>query len=325
MMLREKNDAINGLLRVLLACMILYYIPVSWFLAGQENPVVMEEAVETWETSMGGRESDVTISPVSLETPEPMSVPEPEEFSQPRMLLFSSYTIKQGDVVGEVAKRFGLNAGTLISLNNIKNTRSLKIGLTLKVPNQDGVYHTVKRGETLESITKKYKADVVATKVANELFSDQINTNKDLFVPGAVMPREEEQQINGDLFIWPVQGRLTSYYGYRRSPFGGGRSFHNGLDIAAPTGTPIRAAMAGRVSAVGYDNTFGNFVVITHQGGYRTLYGHMDIYRVKSGAYVNAGDLIGDVGNTGLSTGPHVHFTVYQNGATTNPRRLLRR
>jgi LysM repeat protein len=137
------------------------------------------------------KKNDVTISPVSQETAEPLSVPEPEEFFQPRMLLFSSYTLKQGDTVGEVAKRFGLNAGTLISLNKI-TIRSLKIGLTLKVPNQDGVYHTIKKGETLESITKKYKADVVATKVANELFSDQINPNKDLFIPGAVMPREEE-------------------------------------------------------------------------------------------------------------------------------------
>jgi murein DD-endopeptidase MepM/ murein hydrolase activator NlpD len=96
------------------------------------------------------------------------------------------------------------------------------------------------------------------------------------------------------------------------------------MDIAAPRGTPIRAAMAGRVSAVGYDNTFGNFVVITHQAGYRTLYGHMDVIRVRSGAYVNSGDQVGDVGNTGQSTGPHLHFTVYKNGATTNPRSLMR-
>jgi len=160
--------------------------------------------------------------------------------------------------------------------------------------------------------------------VANELFSDQITANKDLFLPGATMIWEEEQEINGDLFLWPVRGRITSFYGYRRSPFNGARSFHSGLDIAAPRGTPIRAAMAGRVSAVGYDNTFGNFVVITHQAGYRTLYGHMDVIRVRSGAYVNSGDQIGDVGNTGQSTGPHVHFTVYKNGATTNPRNLIR-
>jgi murein DD-endopeptidase MepM/ murein hydrolase activator NlpD len=324
MMMIEKNDVINGLFRVVLALMILYYIPVAWFIARQENNVGIEEAAEEWETSMGGRESDITISSVSMETEQPISVPEPEEFSQPRMLLFSSYTIKQGDVLGEVAKHFGLNTGTLISLNGIKNTRSLKIGLTLKVPNQDGVYYKVKKGETLESIAKKYKAEANAIMVANELFSDQIVANKDLFLPGATMIWEEEQEVNGDLFLWPVRGRITSSYGYRRSPFNGARSFHSGLDIAAVRGTPIRAAMSGRVSSVGYDNTFGNFVVITHQAGYRTLYGHMDSYNVRSGAYVNAGDQIGEVGSTGQSTGPHVHFTVYKNGATTNPRKLIR-
>jgi murein DD-endopeptidase MepM/ murein hydrolase activator NlpD len=324
MMMIEKNGGINGMFRVVMALMILYYVPVTWFLARQEISVSLEESAEELETSMGGRESDITVSPVSLEMDQPISVPEPEEFSQPRMLLFSSYTIKQGDVLGGVAKHFGLNTGTLISLNGIKNTRNLKIGLTLRVPNQDGIYYKVKKGETLESIAQKHKADTKAIMIANELFSEQINVNKDLFIPGASMVWEEEQEINGDLFLWPVRGRITSGYGYRRSPFNGARSFHSGLDIAAFTGTPIRAAMSGRVSSTGYDNTYGNFVVITHQAGYRTLYGHMSVIRVRTGAYVNAGDQIGDVGNTGQSTGPHLHFTVYKNGATANPRRLLR-
>jgi murein DD-endopeptidase MepM/ murein hydrolase activator NlpD len=138
------------------------------------------------------------------------------------------------------------------------------------------------------------------------------------------MPWEDLQEINGDLFLWPVRGYISSYYGYRRSPFTGGRSFHPGLDIAAPMGTPIKAAMSGRVSAVGYDNIYGNFVVITHQAGYRTLYGHMSVIRTRTGVYVNAGDLIGEVGSTGQSTGPHVHFTVYKNGATINPRNVIR-
>ncbi|MDR2551685.1 MAG: M23 family metallopeptidase [Treponema sp.] len=273
------------------------------------------------EESMGGRESAVSMEIPSLEE-EGLS--EPEELARPKMLLFSPYKIKKGDVLGELAKSSGLSIGTLISVNNIKNTRALQIGLTIRIPNQDGVFYTVKKGDTLGSIAAKYKTEADKVQVVNELFSDRINPNTTLFLPGAIIPWEEERQINGDLFLWPIRGRLTSYYGYRRSPFSGGRSFHDGLDIAAFEGTPIKAAMAGRVTAAGWDNTYGNFVVITHAAGYKTLYGHMNSISTKSGVSVSAGTVIGTVGNTGLSTGPHLHFTVYKNGSSVNPRTLLR-
>jgi len=82
--------------------------------------------------------------------------------------------------------------------------------------------------------------------------------------------------------------------------------------------------MAGRVSSVGYDDILGNYVVISHHSGYRTLYGHMSVIRTRTGAYVSVGERIGDVGSTGQSTGPHLHFTVYKNGVTVNPRSLMR-
>jgi murein DD-endopeptidase MepM/ murein hydrolase activator NlpD len=337
-MLNEKNTALNGMFQLVMAFMILYYVPVTWFLARQNSNFAVEEITENWETGMGGWESDVTMSPVSLEQDQMLSEPEPEDFSRPRMLLFTSYTVKQGDVLGKVAKNFGLNTGTLISLNGIKNTRFLRIGQTLRVSNQDGVYYRVKKAESLAAIAEKHKADANAIIIANELFSDQVNVNKDLFIPGATMAWEEPQEVKheirqemrqevyGDLFLKPVQGRFTSGYGYRRSPFNNTRSFHNGLDIAAVTGTPIIAAMAGMVKSVGFDNTFGNYVVIDHLStGYTTLYGHMSEIHVRAGTYVEAGDRIGDVGSTGQSTGPHVHFTVYKDGATVNPRNLIMR
>ena len=89
-------------------------------------------------------------------------------------------------------------------------------------------------------------------------------------------------------------------------------------------GSSVRAAMSGRVSAVGWDDTLGNYVVISHHSGYRTMYGHMSAVSVKSGAYVGTGERIGDVGSTGLSTGNHLHFTVYKNGVTVNPRALMK-
>jgi murein DD-endopeptidase MepM/ murein hydrolase activator NlpD len=249
---------------------------------------------------------------------------EPEVYSQPQMLLCFSYTVRQGDTIGVLAETFGLNQDTLLSLNGIRNSRLLQIGQVLRIPNQDGILYTVKAGDTLNGIAEKYEINPEAVRTANELFSDKININTNIFLPGARLSRTDLQEINGDLFIWPVRGYITSPYGYRISPFTAARQFHTGLDIGAAQGTPIRAAMAGRVSSTSYDDISGNYVVITHHSGYRTLYAHMSVIRTKTGAYVKTGDIIGDVGTTGLSTGPHLHFTVYKNGVTINPRALIR-
>jgi murein DD-endopeptidase MepM/ murein hydrolase activator NlpD len=252
---------------------------------------------------------------------------EPEEFSKPKMLLYTSYTIQKGDTVSEIAQKFALNQGTLISINAISNTRALQPGGILRIPNQDGVLHKGKRGDALESIAKRYdKVSATDIQAANEIFSDTIMENISLFVPGAKIDQSALQEINGDLFLWPVRGTISDTYGYRYDPFtGASREFHNGMDISARSGTRINAAMPGRITSVVYDHpSYGNYVVITHSGGYRTLYAHMSVIRVKSGVYVNGGDQIGDVGSTGRSTGPHLHFTVYKNGVTVNPRALLK-
>jgi len=246
-------------------------------------------------------------------------------FSKPNLLLYNSHIVKSGENISSLAINFGLNQDSIISFNKIANTRLLQIGKILKIPNQDGILHTVKKGDTLSAISEKYKADGEAIMVANELFSDKIVPGTDLFIPGAKLDWTMLQEINGDLFIWPVNGAVTSFYGWRRDPFNRNRRhFHSGIDIRGSTGTPVRAAMAGRVSAVGYDNVFGNYVIINHHSGYRTLYGHLSVIRARNGVYVSQGERIGDVGNTGQSTGAHLHFTVYKNGATVNPLALMR-
>jgi LysM repeat protein len=196
---------------------------------------------------------------------------EPKAYSKPQMLLSFSYKVRQGDTIGALAQTYGLNLDTLLSLNNIKNSRLIQIDQMLRIPNQDGILYTVKKGDTLASIAERYEADADSILTANELFSETINVGTSLFIPGARLSRTDLQEINGDLFIWPVRGYITSLYGYRPSPFTGERQFHTGIDIGAPQGTPIRAGMAGRVSSVGFDGVSGNYVVITHHSGYRTL------------------------------------------------------
>lgn len=253
------------------------------------------------------------------------SVTEPESLTKTRTLLYDSHVIKSGENISNLAISFGLNQDTIISANRITAARLLQVGRVLRIPNQDGIFHTVRNGETLSGIAERYKADSAAIQIANELFSDKVVIGTELFIPGARLDWARLQEINGDLFIWPVNGAVTSFYGWRRDPFNRNRrQFHNGIDIRGNVGTPVRAAMAGRVSTVGFDRVLGNYVVINHNAGYRTLYAHLNTIRTRTGAYVAVGERIGDVGNTGQSTGSHLHFTVYRNGVTVNPRALMR-
>ena len=120
----------------------------------------------------------------------------------------------------------------------------------------------------------------------------------------------------------PVGGRITSGFGLRRHPLLGFTRFHKGLDIGAPYGAPIRAAIGGVVAFAGRNAGYGNFVKLAHAGGIGTGYGHMSRIAVRAGTRVSAGQVIGYIGSTGLSTGPHLHWEVWKNGVAVNPRSM---
>jgi murein DD-endopeptidase MepM/ murein hydrolase activator NlpD len=274
----------------------------------------------------GGSFSEQTVPASYIDDSEIFGVVEPEIFLRPRLLLFDTYKVVGGDTISEIALSRGLNEDTLLSVNAIKNSRLLQINQILRIPNQDGIYHEVNSGDTLLSISEKYDVGADSIKIVNELFDDSTAYKTVLFIPGARMDWVNRQEINGDLFMWPVAGTITitSPYGYRIDPFSSERTFHTGLDIRGATGTPVRATMSGRVITTAYNDTYGNYIVLSHHSGYNTLYAHLSSILVRSGAYVVTGERIGLVGSTGKSTGPHLHFTVYKNGVTVNPRTLIR-
>ena len=123
--------------------------------------------------------------------------------------------------------------------------------------------------------------------------------------------------------IWPVRGWVSSGFGRRVSPFTGEDMMHGGLDISAPMSTPVKAPAAGTVIAVGPEKSLGNVVVVSHGYGFKTLYAHLSKLRVRNGQTVKRGDVIGEVGNTGLSTGPHLHYEIELNGAAVDPIRYI--
>lgn len=128
------------------------------------------------------------------------------------------------------------------------------------------------------------------------------------------------QEMAATPSIWPTSGRVTSVFGPRSSPFSGRREFHYGIDIAGPRGTPIYATADGKVDLATYRRGTGNTISIVHGYGYRTVYAHLSGFAVTEGQTVEKGELIGTMGSTGFSTGPHLHYEVHVNGIAVDPR-----
>lgn len=242
-------------------------------------------------------------------------------------LSYISYRVKKGDMIGFIADEFGVTQDTIISVNNIHASRLIQIGQYLKIPSMPGILYTVREnGETAESVSEKYKVDAVRCAAVNGLQPEEkLTAGRTLFVPNAELDWITRQEINGDLFTKPLRARFyaSSPYGWRKNPFDSSRrTFHGGIDMACARGTPVYAALPGKVVTSGWSDVYGNYIIVSHHSGYQTLYGHLSERLAVKGQYVTTSTRIGRVGSTGMSTGPHLHFTVYKNGRSINPANL---
>lgn len=236
-----------------------------------------------------------------------------------KTLKTTVYTVKNGDTLSGVASRFNLSLGTIIGFNNITDARAITIGTRLTIPNHNGLLYTVKTGDSLSRISQNYNVSLNNLLDWNRLESSVLIKGQRLFLPGAVLSAKTIDSVLGKLFIYPTRGRLTSGFGWRNSPFTGVRELHRGVDLANNIGTLVVASRTGRVSKTGYDAVYGNFIIISHDDGFHTLYGHLSKILVSKGAYVKQGQKIGLMGTSGLTTGPHLHFGVFKNGQAVNP------
>ncbi|MGL4981717.1 MAG: peptidoglycan DD-metalloendopeptidase family protein [Treponemataceae bacterium] len=246
-------------------------------------------------------------------------------FQEP--VTYQTYYVRNGDNITNIAKRFGLaNISTLIGINQIERARSLQRGQKLIIPSIDGLFHHIARNETVITIAAKYNIPVETLVDVNDLRSENLKIGEALFIPGARLNPNDLKKALGELFRMPLLrfSRVSSPYGWRADPFTGARSFHTGVDLVAPQGTSIKASSDGKVVFAGWSNVYGNYVILNHGGGYQTLYAHMLRISVRKGQSVAQGSQVGLVGNTGYSTGAHLHFTVYKNGKTINPYQVLK-
>ena len=233
------------------------------------------------------------------------------------------YRVRPGDTLSGISDRFGMDLDTIASLNREwgSGVHLIQIGEAIKIPNQDGIF--IEIGQDLDALCEDKGVPVEVLCAVNGIDQEQISPGMELFFPGVQHTGIERSVITGSAFLKPVAGWLTSGFGYRRDPFTNEMHFHRGIDLAAAVGTSIRAALDGKVVVVGYDPVLGNYILIRHQINYSTLYGHLSQIWVARGATVTRGQRIGAVGNTGKSTGPHLHFEIRRRGVPINAWGLI--
>ena len=191
--------------------------------------------------------------------------------------------------------------------------------------------YIVKKGDNLYKIAKNYLIENGRTASNKEIYSlirkiTVLNNieNPDKIFKGQKLHLDGLLGIKGESFIAPLKGRITSKFGIRLDPFTHSMKFHSGIDIAAPIGTPVRAAKSGKVIFSGYQEGYGNIVIIKHNNNVISKYAHNSKLLVKKGDYVKQGETISLVGSTGRSTGPHLHFEIRVNNKAVNPSTFVK-
>jgi murein DD-endopeptidase MepM/ murein hydrolase activator NlpD len=306
-------------LAVVAGTVALSLLVLNWEAPGLSLPSARNYALEPAPDGEARRNLASYAGIPALDAPATAEIP----LDLMETFTWTSYTVKKGDSVSKIAADHGVSMDAIIASNSIRNVRRLREGETLRIPNMNGIPYTVKKGDSLSKISKSMGVPLEVILDANDLRSDTIAPGQQLFIPGAKMRSEDLKLALGELLLYPIRGRLTSPFGWRHDPINGVRRFHAAVDLAAGIGTPVKAAMDGRVSALGYNATYGKFIILSHDGAYQTMYAHLSVISAGQGDRVIQGSKIGEVGNTGYSTGPHLHFAVYKNGKAINPLDLL--
>lgn len=244
----------------------------------------------------------------------------------------TEYRVKEGDSLASIAKTFGVSMDTIIWENNLKNSEAIKPKQLLRILPETGVRHRVARGETIYSVAKYYGVDAqaIADYPFNTFSNDEtfaLVLGQELFIPDGVKPNSlavdsprlvtievpPRPGVKGEgNFIWPSWGHISQKYSW----------YHTGIDLANHDNPPVSASQGGTVVKAGWNaGGYGNYVVIDHGNGYKTLYAHMlnGSLLVKAGDVVKQGQRIGTMGSTGRSTGTHLHFEVFKDGKRTDP------
>jgi murein DD-endopeptidase MepM/ murein hydrolase activator NlpD len=245
-----------------------------------------------------------------------------------RQLTLYTYTPSADDDLFRLAARCSIPYDAIATLNHLSNLPVFTDGKvggsngTLTLPSMPGIFMPENPESDLEKLILSSRGGAAGAVIT---INTPAGKQRFRFIPGdSFTPNERAFFLNPEKFSFPLQKfTLTSGFGQRISPISGRRSIHNGLDLAAPAGTEVYAAGNGIVTEASQNSVYGKYVVIQHENGWTSLYGHLSEIKAVLSMYVTSGTLIGYVGSTGLSTGPHLHFELRQNGEAKNPVRFL--
>jgi murein DD-endopeptidase MepM/ murein hydrolase activator NlpD len=241
-----------------------------------------------------------------------------------------TYQVQRGDTLASIADKFGISENTIRWANKL-DSDTLSVNQSLQILPVSGIAYKVQAGDTVYTVAKKYNIDAqnIVDYPFNEFAGNGVNfalvTGETLIVPGGIEPSAQQTvkpyvyvatgpvPVTSDGFTWPTHGIVTQFASW----------YHMALDIAAPIGTPLIAASSGTVDYVSvgtYDTGYGNNVWVNKGDGTRYHYAHMESVNVSVGQHVVGGQtIIGWIGVTGNTTGPHVHFEIQVNGTLVNP------
>ena len=231
------------------------------------------------------------------------------------------HLVKKGDTLWGISRKYKVPLKSIIQANSIRSTKRLQIGKRLLIPGAPGAsvaetWYQVKAGDTLWSIARRYNVESRDLQRLNS-----ISSPRSLQIGTRIRIRQDGSVGFGDPLRVPLV--VTSRYGYRPHPVTRRYQFHEGIDFRAATGTRVYASKPGRIIFAGRRGGYGKLIGIEHEDDFTTWYGHLSQIRVKVGQTVPKGKVIALSGNTGVSTGPHLHFEIRYKGRSEKPTKHL--
>ncbi|MCX7957215.1 MAG: M23 family metallopeptidase [Endomicrobia bacterium] len=232
-------------------------------------------------------------------------------------LVIINTNFKISDTLQSLAYKIGTDINSVRSTNYIEAIGLLYPGKTLLLHNKKGMLYKIKNETEICHLAKKFNISLEELCDINNLSPVcKLYNNDFIFIPNRYIRFKD--------FMLPLYNtKITSKFGLRKHPVFGILKYHEGIDLKQKYGAVVRAASDGKVIFAGWAEGYGNLVIIKHAKGYTTYYGHLSKIRVKIGKWVYKGQTIGNVGNTGWTTGPHLHFEVRKDGVPVDPKKVL--
>lgn len=236
-------------------------------------------------------------------------------------LLFYSYTVEKDMDILDLASRCNILYDSIASLNSLSSINDNIEGKKLLLPTVPGLFIPEDGGDSAISRLLAWDSRL---EEAAEKFNLKINGKNFVFLPAQRFNTTQRAFFLNTAFLFPLDdGVLTSPFGKRNSPFTGKPANHKGIDLAAPEGSPVYASRAGTVEFCGYNEVYGNHIIIRHDSKWSSLYGHLSEIKIRLHQKVKTGYIIGSVGSTGQSTGPHLHFEILEGGTPQDPQAFI--